>query len=173
MKYLTILIAFLNIPIARLLAPIYMLVLVWFIKWEDTPRSGQGADDLYLTIRGYLPKPLRFAQTIDCPYPGGMYEITVKERLEAHGKLWCSYVWSGWRNPMGISGFFQKPAENPNSLIGVQSGNTLEFSRYSDGYWKVQKNFKNFMIQYGWEIYKVSDSEEYIMIPHLTARIIK
>ena len=179
MRFLTTLFAIANIFIARLGAPIYMLFVVWFIRWDKFKSPAQGADYLYETERGYLQKIFSWAMTVDCPYPGGLYEPTVKARLLAHGRMWCSYVWSGWRNPMGISLWFAQKASGPipdyvegGYVAGWKKvGTAWHYDRASDGMWKRVWWVGNVKFERGWEIYRKADSSIYCRIPHFTLRL--
>jgi hypothetical protein len=179
MRFITTLFAIANIFIARLGAPLYMAVFVWFIKWDTFCSPGQGTDDLYETERGYLPRWLVWAMTVDCPYPGGLYEPTVKARLLARGRMWCSYVWSGLRNPMGISMWFAQKALGPipdySSTTPVagweQVGTAWHYERIEDGMWKRVWWVGRVKFERGWEVYRRMDSVSYCRIPHFTLRL--
>jgi hypothetical protein len=171
---MTTIFAVFNIFFARLLSPFYMLIFVWFIKWDKFESPGQGSDDTFMTVRGYLPKYLSWTQTIDCPFPGGLYEPTVKTRLLKHGKIWCSYIWSGWRNPMGLSVLFAKPAIGGIPDYPATGWTNLDgtwyYERKEDGMFKTVFWIHKIKIEKGWEVYKKSNSSDYVRIPHFTLR---
>lgn len=161
-----------------LLAPIYMLFLVWFIKWDKTATYVNGttsnppADDPSLIKRGDLPKFLRWAQTMDMRYPAGMYEPAMRE---AYGNgsyaraLWTSYLWTGHRNrAQGLAYMLGKPADkyipdpfdtNPNNdrTGWIQTGNTWHFTRESDGMVRTYKKVGPIYLVWGYEVYRLSD----------------
>lgn len=143
-----------------LFAPIYMLVLVFFIKKDSVAtKSGSPDDDSYL-IRGDLPSWASWAQTMDCRFPGGMYEPSVKEAY-SKGFLWCSYMWAGLNNrAQGLAHSMGKPALN---FIPPYEG---LFKRESDEVW--QRHF--WKLTFGWEVYRLSDGT-FWAVPLFTGRL--
>lgn len=127
-------------------APIAMLLALPFISWDKIPSNGSYGQDP--TIRGDLPAWLAWLATPDERFPGGLYEPMVKARLDRFGKLWCSYVWAGWRNQMiGLAYAFGKPATGycPDNSGFWSDGNIWRLSvplgpiRFVTGY-KVYRN---------------------------------
>ena len=132
--------------VSSVLAPILMIPAVFLIKWDTEPSNGSYGQNP--TIRGDLPAWLSWLSTPDERFPGGLYEPTVLARLEAHGKLWCSYVWAGWRNQMiGLAYALGKPANDycPDNSGFWSDGNIWRLSiplgpvRFITGY-KVYRN---------------------------------
>lgn len=143
-----------------LLAPLYMLVLVFFIKKDPVAtKSGSPDDDSYI-IRGDLPSWASWAQTMDCRFPGGMYEESVRKSYKS-GFLWCSYVWAGLRNrAQGLAHSMGKPALD---FIPPYEG---FFKREPDEIW--QRHLGK--VTFGWEVYRLNDGS-FWAVPIFTARL--
>lgn len=65
-------------------------------SWDKLPTAGSWGT--HPTIRGDVPRALRWLQTMDERLPGGLYEPTVERLLERVGRYWTSLYWLGWRN---------------------------------------------------------------------------
>ena len=159
-----------------LLAPIYMLVLVWFIKWDKTPsyRTADGPTDWdpSFIIRGDLPQALQWAQTMDERFPGGMYEPTIT-KMYGNGSplraLFTSYMWAGHRNRAhGLAfnwgkravGYIADPfdlSESNDRTGWVELDDGWHFSRTSDGVWRNYKSLGPFWVVTGYEVYRLRD----------------
>ena len=146
-----------------LLAPVYMLVLVFFIKKDAVATKSGSTDDSSYIIRGDLPRWARWAQTMDCRFPGGMYEDSVRESY-SKGFLWCSYVWAGLRNrAQGLAYALGKPAVDfLPSYIGF-------FKREFDSVWQRHVNLGFVTLTLGWEVYRLRDGS-FWAVPIFTGR---
>lgn len=136
------------------LAPIYMIFLLPFINKD-----------------GNLPKWAQWAQTMDCPFPGGLYEPTMKTIYDKFGFYTASYYWAGWRNRAhGLAYIWGKPAvdyiPNPFSTDRDRSGwHNLFFWRKDDDVWQqwVRAPLLSFLLRKdvyevdGFEVWKLQD----------------
>jgi hypothetical protein len=161
MKYIiTPLIGLLLTLVSLVVAPFGMLVAVWFIRWDDTPTNGSYGQDP--TIRGDLPHLLRWFQTPDERFPGGLYEPTVAAWLASGGKSYCSYMWAGWRNQMmGMAAAFGKPATDY-----IPEGNGF-WSR--DDIWRYSLPLGPIRIVTGWQVYRRLDGT-FLAVPVCTLK---
>lgn len=160
-----------------LLAPIYMLFFAFLIKWDKEKTyadNSTGAEDQYdpsFIIRGDLPKFLQWAQTIDCRFPGGVYEQRVKKQLGDNPgfwrRYWTSYMWAGHSNRAhGLAAKFSIDAvadtTDPYDPVAdhsnwVSDGNTWKFTNENDGVWQTRKPFLGGQLIYGYSVYRVRD----------------
>ena len=147
--------------ISLIIAPIAMLVIVWFIKWDDIATNGSYEGDP--TIRGDLPKIFRWFQTPDERFPGGLYEPTVKNWLNKYGKYYCSYMWAGWRNQlMGLAAALGRPTTDyiPETPLGMwERGNIWRYS--------LPIGPTKFII--GWQVYRKLDMS-FLAVPVCTIK---
>ena len=163
-----------------LLAPFYMLLLVWFIKWDSVATYVNGSTDTpdpsddSLIVRGDLPEFLKWAQTMDMRFPGGMYEPTVKS-MYGNGsylrKMFVSYYWAGHRNrAQGLAMMLGKPAADwiPNQFDPrpgydktgwTQDGDNWYFKREADGIFRNFKKVGPIYLVYGYEVYRLSNGK--------------
>ena len=162
MKYLiTPLVGLLLALVSLIVAPIGMLVAVWFIKWDDTPTNGSYNQNP--TIRGDLPYLLRWFQTPDERFPGGLYEPTVQGWLDSYGKYFCSYMWAGTRNQMmGLAAALGKPATDyiPETPLGFWE---------RDDIWRYALPFGPIKIVVGWQVYRKLD-QSFLAVPVFTLK---
>ena len=146
--------------VSLIVAPIGMLVAVWFIKWDDTPTNGSYNQNP--TIRGDLPYLLRWFQTPDERFPGGLYEPTVQGWLDSYGKYFCSYMWAGTRNQlMGLAAALGKPATDY-----IPEGNGF-WER--DDIWRYSLPIGPIRIVAGWQVYRRLDMT-FLAVPVLTLK---
>ena len=161
MKYiLTPLIGLCLALVSFIVAPIAMLVVVWFIRWDDTPTNGSYGQNP--TIRGDLPYLLRWFQTPDERFPGGLYEPTVQGWLDAHGKWYCSYLWAGMRNQlMGLAAWLGRSATDyiPEGL-GFWS---------RDDIWRYACSLGFGRFVCGWQVYRRLDGT-FLAVPVCTLK---
>ena len=157
-----------------LLAPLYMLVFVWFTKYDKEPSyvtpEGPIPSDTSFCIRGDLPGWLKWAQTMDSRC-NGYYEPSV---LAYYGngsylrRQFATYMWLGHRNrAQGLAAMFGKKAvgyipnpfdPNEDRTLWRQDGNVLEFYRETDGvYRKFRKIAGNPYWAWGYEVYRLRD----------------
>ena len=147
-----------------------MLVLIWFIRWDPLPTPADDPFDPSVTTRGDLPKWLRWAQTMDQRYPGGLYEPAIMAALgngEHWRRLWTSYLWTGHRNrAMGLAYMLGKPAldyiPDPWSTDRDRTGwvldkNTWTFTRESDQVWKKVRMYNKFHVHTGYQVYRLAN----------------
>jgi hypothetical protein len=157
MKYIiTPLIGLTLAIISAILAPIVMLLAVWFIKWDKEPTTGSWG--LNPTIRGDLPYLLRWFQTPDERFPGGLYEPTVQKWLDTKGKRYCSYMWAGMRNQMmGLAAALGRPATDyiPESPMGMWK---------RDDIWRYSRMLGSFRFVCGWQVTKLA-SGSFLAVP--------
>jgi hypothetical protein len=156
-----------------LLAPAYMLIFVWAIKWDAEPSylPGRGPDDGFdpsFTRRGHLPPWLDWAGTPDMPFPGGVYEAAIKSALGKGGRLrelWASYLWTGHRNRAhGLAAMFghvttdfiPDPFSLDRDRTGwTQAGQAWRFARGED--WQVWRKLGPVFLVYGYDAHKLID----------------
>jgi hypothetical protein len=165
-------------------APIYMLFFAFLIKWDKEKTyadNSTGADDVYdpsFIIRGDLPEVLRWAQTIDCRFPGGVYEKRVKKQLGNNPgfwrRYWTSYMWAGHSNRAhGLASKFSIDAvadtTDPFDPVVDHSNwevhekvlknwvyeKSWEFTNKNDGVWQTRRPFFGGQLIYGYSIYQV------------------
>ena len=162
MKYLiTPLVGLLLALVSLIVAPVGMLFAVWFIKWDDTPTNGSYNQNP--TIRGDLPYLLRWFQTPDERFPGGLYEPTVQGWLDSYGKYFCSYMWAGTRNQMmGLAAALGKPATDyiPETPLGFWE---------RDDIWRYALPFGPIKIVVGWQVYRKLD-QSFLAVPVFTLK---
>ncbi len=194
MKYiLTPLIGLLLALVSLIIAPIGMIFAVWFIKWDTEPTNGSYNQDP--TIRGDLPYLLKWFQTPDERFPGGLYEPTVKQWLEQDGKMWCSYRWAGLRNQMmGLAAALGKEApyylpEKPEGYFEFKQGaelldQVMELAKAngepmpslkSTGYkdiWRYILPLGPIKIVFGWQVYRCADMT-FLAVPVFTLKKIR
>ena len=147
--------------VSAVVAPIGMLVAVWFIRWDKEPTPGSWG--LNPTIRGDLPKLLRWFQTPDERFPGGLYEPTVQKWLDARGKYYCSYMWAGLRNQMmGLAAAFGQPTSDyfPEEPLGMYRCGTL---------WRYARKFGSVKFVCGWQVTKLSNGS-FLAVPVCTLK---
>ncbi len=158
-----------------LLAPIYMLVFVWFIKWDSSPsyRNNTQTDwDPSFIRRGDLPKFLQWAQTMDERFPGGMYEPTITSMYGSGSylrALFTSYMWAGHRNRAhGLAfnwgksavGYIPDPfdlSESNDRTGWHQIENGWCFRRAEDGVWRKYSKLGPLWVVTGYEVYRLQD----------------
>lgn len=117
--------------VISLLAPVIMLLVLPFIRWDDKPTLGSYGDNP--VIRGSLPRWLRWLETPDERLPGGLYEPTVRAMYDKWGQWVTSWYWLGIRNTvMGLAVAWGKPAGDyiPESL-GYWQRDTDDLWRYA------------------------------------------
>lgn len=161
MRYIiTPLVGLLLALVSLIVAPVGMLFAVWFIKWDDTPTNGSYNQNP--TIRGDLPYLLRWFQTPDERFPGGLYEPTVQGWLDSYGKWVCSYLWAGTRNQMmGLAASLGKPATDY-----IPEGNGY-WER--DDIWRYSLSLGPVRIVAGWQVYRrLGDS--FLAVPVFTLK---
>jgi hypothetical protein len=146
-----------------LTAPVVMLFAVWLIKWDKEPTPGSYG--LHSTIRGDLPAWLRWYQTPDERFPGGLYEHDVKAWLERYGKYVCSYLWAGTRNVgFGLAAYWGKPA---TTWTPEQQG---FWERPEDGLWYYCKRLGPLQFKTGWDVWGMADGT-YLAFPCFTIAV--
>lgn len=120
MKYvITPIVGLLLALVGIFIAPPVMFFARYLIKWDKEPSNGSYGQNP--TIRGDLPKCLRWFQTPDERFPGGLYEPTVQKWLDTKGRTYCSYKWAGWRNQlMGLAAALGKSTTDyiPETPLG-------------------------------------------------------
>ena len=162
MKYIfTPIIGLLLALSSLVIAPIGMLFAVWFIKWDKTPTNGSW--EANPTIRGDLPYLLKWFQTPDERFPGGLYEPTVQHWLDAQGKYVCSYKWAGLRNQlMGLAAALGRQTTDyiPETPLGFWE---------RDNIWRYSKVLGPIMIVLGWQVYKKTD-KTFLAVPVFTLK---
>lgn len=133
-----------------LTAPIVMLFAVWLIKWDKEPSAGSWGK--YPTIRGDLPYFLRWYQTPDERFPGGLYEPDVFLWLEKYGKYVCSYLWAGTRNMChGLANYWGKPA------VRWTPEKQGFWQREEDGLWYYCKRLGPLQFKTGWDVWGMAN----------------
>ena len=162
MKYLlTPIIGLLLALVSFIVAPIGMLFAVWFIRWDAEPTNGSYNQNP--TIRGDLPYLLRWFQTPDERFPGGLYESTVQGWLDNHGKLYCSYMWAGLRNQaMGLAQALGHPTTDyiPEEPLGFWE---------RDDIWRYSAKLGPIKFVCGWQVTKLLDSS-FLAVPVFTIK---
>ena len=162
MKYLiTPLVGLLLALVSLIVAPIGMLVAVWFIKWDDTPTNGSYNQNP--TIRGDLPYLLRWFRTPDERFPGGLYEPTVQGWLDKYGKYVCSYLWAGIRNQM--MGLAQALGHSTTDYIPEEPLGFWE----RDDIWRYSAKLGPIKFVCGWQVTKLLDSS-FLAVPVCTIK---
>lgn len=162
-----------------IVAPIAMLAAVWFIRWDKEPSHGTYGDtDPTVAaydniIRGDLPSWLSWFSTPDERFPGGMYELTVRELYQKNADKWwgkylCSYVWAGLRNQgMGFARALGKPAIGfvPDQVVGF-------WERTDDDVWLYSKYLNaahTWQFVCGWQITHLPDNS-FLAVPLFTIK---
>lgn len=163
-----------------LLAPLYMLPMVFLIRWDSTPTPSGSADDTSMIIRGDLPAWLSWAQTMDCRFPAGMYEPAMFKALGNGSywrRLWTSYLWCGHRNrAQGLAGMLGRPTSDyiPNiddpaadHSCWTVNGIVRRFERGE--VWQTQRKLGAVRLIYGYEVYQLRDGR-FWAVNHLSAK---
>ena len=144
-----------------ILAPIGMLFAVWFIKWDTVETTG--SYNTFPTIRGDLPRWLRWFQTPDERFPGGLYEPTVFDILTRRGKIYTSWYWAGIRNQlMGLAAALGKPTTDyiPEQPYGFWE---------RDDIWRYALPIGPVRIVVGWQVYRKLDMT-FLAVPVFTLK---
>jgi len=160
------------------LAPIYMVPLVFLIRWDSFKTASGSADDPSFIVRGDLPGWARWAQTMDCRFPGGMYEKAITESLGDGGywrRLWTSYQWCGLRNrAQGLAYSWGKSADgwipDPFSERFAEwrvSGQVMRYER--EGIWQAWRKVGPVWLVYGWQVYRLRDGT-FWAVNHFSAK---
>ena len=162
MKYIiTPLVGLLLALVSFIVAPVGMLVAVFFIRWDATPTNG--SYDQNPTIRGDLPYLLRWFRTPDERFPGGLYEPTVQGWLDKYGKYVCSYLWAGIRNQMmGLAQALGKPTTDyiPEEPLGFWE---------RDDVWRYSAKIGPIKFVCGWQVTKLIDNS-FLAVPVMTLK---
>jgi hypothetical protein len=187
MKYILTPLTGLLITLFGLTAPIYMLLLVWFIRWDKegsyVTHDESLQDDHSYVIRGDLPGFLRWAQTMDSRFPAGMYEAAMVASLGNESylrRIWTSYQWCGLRNrAQGLSasfgkrsvGYISNPSDpnNRDQWWSKYEGFIWKYDRPEDGTWKRIVNLGPIAVTLGWQVYRLRDGN-FWAVPVFTAR---
>ena len=183
----TILIGILQTLLGLILAPVLMLAFVFLIKWDEAPSylPGKGPNDAFdpsFVKRGHLPSWLAWFSTMDMPFPGGMYEPTIKSIVGGGAKwrlLLASYIWAGHRNRMQglayslghqttdyIPDPFSTDRDRSNWIVG---GNVWTFIRGADK--QVWRKLGFFYLAYGHQVYKLQDGR-FWAVHHFSAKLV-
>jgi len=146
-------------------APIAMLPLCLFIKWDSVPTTGGDGGEYSRTIRGDIPGILgKLFATPDERFPGGLNEPTVVKWLATYGKTWTSYLWAGTRNrAMGLA-----------KILGHE---TTGYIPEGDGYWerneiwRYGKSLGFVRLVIGWQVYgNVGPEKKFWAVPLFTIK---
>lgn len=112
---------------------------VGLARWDQAPTAGSWGT--HPTIRGDVPRALRWLQTIDERLPGGLYEPTVERLLQRAGRHGAALYWIGWRNrahglrrvlgaPSTQAAYLQRfPEDDDGKTQGVREDGTWYWSR--------------------------------------------
>jgi len=168
-----------------LLAPIYMALFVWLIKWDSEPSyvPGKGATDPFdpsFAIRGDLPGWLRWAQTCDSRF-SGMYEAAI---TKAYGdgsylrRTWAAYLWCGFRNrAQGLAAmlghqttwYIPTPFSTSEDRTGwTQGGGVWTFQRGAD--WQQWRKLGPVYLITGHQVYRLQDGT-FLAVPVCTFKL--
>ena len=162
MKYIIIPLVGLLLGIAGfVVAPVVMLGAVFLIRWDANVTNGSYGQDP--TIRGDLPTWLRWFQTPDERFPGGLYEPAISRMLQQRGRLFTSYIWAGWRNQMmGLAAAVGKETTDyiPDSPYGFWQRGDI---------WRYTLVLGPILIIAGWQVYRRLDGS-FLAVPVLTAK---
>jgi hypothetical protein len=105
---------------------------------------------------------LSWFQTPDERFPGGLYEPTVKDMLDKHGKIITSWYWAGLRNQMmGLAAAVGKPTTDyiPESYGFWER----------DNIWRLCFPFIFCRIVLGWQVYRKEDMT-FLAVPVCTIK---
>lgn len=147
------------------IAPIAMLPLCLFIKWDKTESPGGDGGAYSSTIRGDLPGIFgKIFATPDERFPGGLNEPTVVKWLSTYGKVWCSYLWAGTRNrAMGLAMMLGKETTDY-----IPEGNGF-WSR--DDVWRLGIPLGFLRLVIGWQVYgNVGPEKKFWAVPLFTLK---
>jgi hypothetical protein len=157
---------FLLTVVSFFVAPVVMLFAVWLIEWDVVESPGNYAEDVTFTnnstIRGDLPKWLRWFQTPDERFPGGLYEPAVYDMLLRRGKTITSWYWAGWRNQLiGMAAYFGKPTTDyiPDGNGFWQRGDV----------WRLSIPIGFGRVLMGWKAYRNPD-KTFLAVPMFTLK---
>jgi hypothetical protein len=164
MKYLiTPIIGLLLAIVALVVAPVAMLVVVWFIRWDGTPSNGSYNQNP--AIRGDLPSCLKWFQTPDERFPGGLYEPAIQGLYDTYGKYVCSYVWAGLRNQMmGLAAWLGKETTDylPEFPLGF-------YEQDGGNVWRYSTHIGLIRFVCGWQVYRKADMT-FLAVPVCTIK---
>lgn len=154
--------------IVVLLCPWLPLLAVALARWDATPSFG--ARDQHATIRGDVPRWLRWLQTSDERLPGGLYEPTVAGWLETRGRFWCSFMWIWWRNR---AHGMRKLVDRPSTEAAWHEKFPIVDGRASgvrtDGTWYWSRDIGPLRVVAGYRIYALLDGT-YSAVPTATIK---
>jgi hypothetical protein len=143
------------ISLLNLVCPILVPFALIFAKWDKEPSAdSHGVGSI---CRGDLPSWLNWFSTPDERLPGGLYEPTVAEMYNKHGRFITSWYWLGTRNClMGLS-----------KAVGKQ---TTDYAPEDAGFWQRDDvwrytiDFRLFFVVpariiLGYQVYKMADGQ--------------
>jgi len=163
MNYIKPIAIALFLQLAALLAPLFVLLALPFIRWDggfSLDRSNN-----HPAVRGDMPKWLRWLETPDERLPGGLYEPTVKSVYRRFGSLICVWYWLGIRNRLhGLAASFGEPAERPwGPEFGMQRQGSL---------WWIRKPLLNGRLAFkaGYRVYTLPD-KSFLAVPVFTVTV--
>lgn len=136
-------------------------VVARYVRWDTEPTTFTGGTDQpsWPTIRGDLPSWAWAWDTIDERMPAGMYESTMRQRLERWGPYWCTVSWLIRNRMMGLTAkLFGKPWARD---VPVR----WDFRHYGPLYFG-----------WGWKKYRATPSADwvdgpFIVMPSVTIRL--
>jgi hypothetical protein len=172
MKFIiTPLIGLLLTLVSFIVAPIGMLLAVWFIKWDSEPTEvvtrwstgpGDPNDTMMMTL-GDLPAWFKWFQTPDFRFPCEPDEPAMVAMLAKYGRTFTSYWWAGIRNQMmGMAAAFGKPT------IGYVPENSPIFWQRDD-IWVLTLPLGICRFVTGWQVYALAD-KSFLAVPVFTLK---
>jgi hypothetical protein len=145
MKYLYAPLVGFIIMVLNLLAPLLVLLVLPFARWDAEPTDGY--------LRGDLPDWASWLSTPDERLPGGLYEPAHLALFEKYGKWVASWVWLGWRNPLfGLSFTFGKPAIDYMPEMVAMTG---LWERAEDAIWQYGARLGSLKFACGYKVYRL------------------
>ncbi|MDE2000772.1 MAG: hypothetical protein KGI52_17805, partial [Burkholderiales bacterium] len=136
-----------------------MPIVALLIRWDKEPTPGSYGE--WPTIRGSLPRWLRWFETPDERWPGGLYEPAVRDVLTQYGRYVCCLYWYTRNSMHGLLPVF--------AMVRMETKPTAHDAPSTDNYYQWQA----FGLRggYGWR-WKPQNVEgtSWAMVPYFTVR---
>jgi hypothetical protein len=153
--------------IAVFLLPPLTLLAVLLARWDDEPTPG--TYDPRPTIRGDVPRWLRWLQTNDERLPGGLHEPTVDRVMQRYGRTMAAWYWIAVRNRAhGLRRVFSQPVTPESAAMAFPRVDGKASGRRPDGTWFWSRDFGPLRVVAGHRIYLYPQG--HVAVPTLTVK---
>lgn len=155
------------ILLLNLVAPLLVLFVLPFIRWDQgmSMPARTHAEMPTPRIQGSLPDWLSWFETPDLRLPGDLQIPEVKAIYDRYGRTWCAWNWMGVRNVlMGMAVYFGRETTDY-----IPEGTTGFWSR-PDGVWRYALRTGPITWITGYNVY-LSTSGKFQAAPVFTAKL--